>query len=419
MAQSHSNLSAIFTTAKPQVIAALYARFKDLDLAEDGFQESCIKALASWEEHGLPHNPTAWLIVTGKHAVIDHLRKQKPMETSPSPIIDEEIPSSSTINVDTLIYRDDILRLFFICCHPSLPQAQQLALALRLIADLSLNDIAKAFLVKPSAMEKRITRAKDIAATVQDFDQIDEKGRRQRLASVTGILYLMFNEGYTSEYPNESSKPHKPQLCLEAIRLCRLLLSLYPDQYELMGLLALFLFQFSRQTARTTNQASNLHWMTLEQQDRALWDKTLIQEADVLLQKALRGKMPGPYQLEAAIAGTHCQAKHYEDTNWQEIERLYVALEILKPTPIVKLNRAAVALKNHGPAKALTVLRPLEKALKTYPYYHGLRGEIFEQLKNHQEAINAYQQALELTPSTIEKQRIQKKIQTLMNPTIH
>lgn len=404
-------LDAILAAARPQVVAALTRRFRDLDRAEEGYQTACLRALASWPGKGRPRDPVAWLILVGRNAVIDELRRESrhaPLEAelTEAPLADAEAAAIARLEAED--YRDDILRLLFICCRPELPRSDQLALALKVVAGLSVQEIARAFLVRPKAMEQRLTRAKRKAAAAGiSFDTPSVAERAQRLAAVSTLLYLMFNEGYSSA----GNGAHlRAALCEDAIRLQRLLLRLFPGQSEVMGLLALCLFQHARARARLDTEG---RIVLLEDQDRGLWDRYLIAEGRVLIEKALLKGRPGPYQIQAAIAGVHCAAAAPEATDWVEIERLYRALEQAQPSPVVTLNRAVAVAQLDGPAAALALIEPLAGALEGYLYFHGARAAWLEELGRVPEAAEAYGRALALCTTPAETAHLKARLAAL------
>jgi RNA polymerase sigma-70 factor (ECF subfamily) len=295
-------LEARFADIRPRAVAALTRRFRDIDLAEEAFAEACLRALRSWPQHGTPDDPFAWLVSAGRNHGIDRLRAHQRRSRllndleGPGESDDPEAEALEAIDNDGL--RDDVLRLFFICCHPALTTADQLCLALKIVGGLGVEEIARAFLVKPKAMEQRITRAKrTIAAADIPFDTPDLRQRNARFQAVSLMLYLLFNEGWSATSGTEQIRS---ALCEEAIRLARLLLQLYPQQSEMMGLLALFLLQHARARARVDG-AGNL--IALDQQDRRLWDRRMIDQGRNLIEKALRRGASGTYQIQAAIAG--------------------------------------------------------------------------------------------------------------------
>lgn len=404
-------IDAALRGARPQAMAALVRHFRDLDLAEEAFQEASLRALKNWPAKGPPRDPAAWLIFVGRNAALDGVRKKKaerplPPEEVLSDLDDTE--SAIAEQLDDAHYRDDILRLLFICCHPELPATQQIALALRIVCGLTVKQIARAFLVGDSAMEQRITRAKNrVAGADVPFEPPGPVERAERLAAVLTVIYLMFNEGYSA---TGGTAHVRASLCDEAIRLARLLVHLFPGTAEVMGLAALLLIQHSRTPARLDAQGEIV---LLEDQDRTLWDGDLIAEGFALLDKALRHRDPGPYQVQAAIAAIHAHAKRPADTDWAEIEGLYATLERLQPSPVVTLNRAVAVSKVRGAEAALAMLEPLSKDLSGYFYFFGVRGALLLQLGRHDEARVAFDRALALANSPAEAAHIRSQIDRL------
>jgi len=407
-------IDAALRGARPQAMAALLRNFRDLDLAEEAFQEACLRALRNWPSQGPPRDPAAWLIFVGRNAALDGVRRRR----SERPLPPEEVLSnledaerSLAEQLDDATYRDDILRLLFICCDPELPATQQIALALRIVCGLSVKQIARAFLVGESAMEQRITRAKSrVAGAEVPFEPPGAVERAERVAAVATVIYLMFNEGYSA---TGSSAHVRASLCEEAIRLARLLLRLFPGDPEILGLTALLLLQHSRSAARLDPDGAIV---LLEDQNRALWDRELVAEGIALLDKAMRHRHPGTYQLQAAIAAVHSRAAHAGDTDWPQIEVLYAGIERLEPSPVVSLNRAVAASKVRGPAAALEIVEPLAKELSGYFYFFGVRGALLLQLGRADEARVAFDRALALANSPAEAAHIRMQIDRLMKP---
>ena len=393
------------TGARPQVMAALLRYFRDLDLAEEAFQEACLRALRNWPDKGPPRDAAAWLIMVGRNAALDQVRRQRRMTQLPpgDPAFEAETDEPDiAARLDAADYRDDILRLMFVCCHPDLPATQQIALALRIVSGLPVARIAAAFLVKEKAMEQRITRAKSrIASADIPFETPGPDERARRLQAVAAMVYLIFNEGYTDADPRSD----RAALSDEAIRLTRLLLRMYPAEPELMGLLALMLIQHSRQRARFDGDGAVI---LLEDQDRRLWDRHLIAEALAMIDKAMLHRQPGPYQIQAAIAALHARAARPEDTDWATIDQLYQALEHHAPSPVVTLNRAVAVLKRDGPAAALDLIQPLAPALDGYFYFHGLRGIVLRDLGHRDEARAAFARAIALANTPAEAAHIRQ-----------
>ena len=311
--------------------------------------------------------------------------------------------------LDGAHYRDDILRVLFICCHPDLPQTQQIALALRIVSGLSVKQISRAFVVSEAAMEQRITRAKArIADAGVPCETPGAVERAERLAAVAAMAYLVFNEGYSSAGAEASARA---PLAEEAIRLVRLLLRLFPAEPEIMGLAALMLLQHARAPARFDADGA---LVLLEDQDRSLWRGEMIDEGLALVDKALRHGKPGPYQVQAAIAALHARAKRPEETDWREIDLLYALLERLQPSPVVTLNRAVAVAKLHGPEAALAMVEPLEERLSGYFHFHGLRGGLLMQMGRAGEARVAFDRAIALANTAAEAAHIRQHIDRLM-----
>src|SRR5690606_1341273 len=380
--------------ARPQVMGALLRYFRDLDRAEEAFQEACLRAMKTWPVKGPPRDPAAWLIFVGRNAELDSVRRDSrntelPEDSAISDLGDAEADMAERL--DDSHYRDDILRLMFICCHPDLPATQQVALALRIGCGLTVRESAAAFLVNEKGMEQRITRAKRrIMAADVPFGAPGAAERAERLAAVAAMIYLIFNEGYSASGGEEHVRA---PLCVEAIRLARLLLRLFPAEPEVMGLLALMLLQHGRTPARL-DASGNI--VLLEDQDRSLWSRDLIAEGLALVEKAMRHRRPGPYQIQAAIAALHARAARPEDTDWREIALLYQMLERMQPSPVVTLNRAVAVFKAEGPEAALALVEPLADRLSGYFYFHGVRGALLKELGRKAEARVAFDKAIAL-----------------------
>lgn len=398
------------TAARPQALGALLRYFRDLDTAEEAFQEACLRAIRTWPDKGPPRDPTAWLIFVGRNSGIDVVRKRSRNDPLPEEEAFSDLSDAETDIADRLDnsnYRDDILRLMFICCHPDLPATQQIALALRIVSGLSVAQIARAFLVGDSAMEQRITRAKArVAKAGVPFETPGAAERAERLGIVSSMIYLVFNEGYSAGITN----PDSAAFCDEAIRLGRLLLRIFPAEPEIMGLLALMLLQHSRAGTRIDAQGQIV---LLEDQDRSRWDRKLISEALALLDKAIRHRKPGPYQVQAAISALHARAAAPKDTDWREITMLYGLLERIQPSPVVTLNKAVAVSKLEGPEAALEMIAPLAEKLDGYFYFHGVRGGLLMQSGRNGAAREAFDRAIALANSPAECAHIRRQIDKL------
>ncbi|WP_374302675.1 RNA polymerase sigma factor [Ferrovibrio sp.] len=404
-------IDAALKSARPQAVAALLRYFRDLDQAEEAFQEACLRALKHWPQQGPPRDPAGWLIFVGRNAALDDVRRRQRQVTLPEDDIladDEDAETTQAERLDSSHYRDDILRLLFICCHPDLPATQQIALALRIISGLSVAEIARAFLVSDAAMEQRITRAKRrIAESGQQFATPGAADRAERLGAVAAMIYLLFNEGYAAS----GGEAHiRLPLCEEAIRLARLLLRLFPAEPEIMGLTALLLLQHARAKARLDVDGAIV---LMEDQDRTLWDAALIDEGCALLDKVMRHHRTGPYQVQAAIAALHNRAKRPDDTDWAQIERLYATLERLTPSPVVTLNRAVAVSKAQGPEAALALIAPLAEPLSGYFHFHGVRGALLLLVDRADEAREAFDRAIALARTPAEAAHIRLNLDRL------
>ena len=381
-------IQAAIRAARPQAMGALLRYFRDLDIAQEAFQDACLRALANWPKNGPPRNPAAWLIMVGRNAALDGVRKRARLTALPPEDVLSDLDDAETAvaeQIDGADYRDDILRLLFICCHPDLQPGHQIALALRIVSGLTVKEIARAFLVGEAAMEQRITRAKGrIARADVPFEAPGPVERAERVGAVAAMIYLVFNEGY-------SGGAARLPLAEEAIRLGRLLLRLYQTEPEIMGLLALMLLQHARWRARFDAEGD---LMLLEDQDRQLWDRALIAEGLALIDKAVRHNRPGPYQIQAAIAAVHTRAATPAETDWSAIDHLYAGLEQMQPSPVVTLNRAVAVSKVAGPEAALTMVEPLGSQLSGYFHYFGLKGGLLLQLGRSAEAREAFDRAI-------------------------
>ncbi len=399
-------MNAALAAARPQAVGALLRYFRDLDRAEEAFQEAALRALKNWPQNGPPRDPTAWLIMVGRNAALDGVRKQSrnvalPDDDAISDLDDVEAPMVERL--DGSHYRDDVLRLLFICCHPDLPATQQIALALRIVSGLTVKQIARAFLVSETAMEQRITRAKQrVARADVPFEAPGPVERGQRLAAVMAMVYLVFNEGYSA-----GDSEARAALCDEAIRLSRLLLRLFQTEPEVMGLAALMILQHARAHTRFDAEGEVI---LLEDQDRGRWDSELIGEGLALMDKAMRHNRPGSYQIQAAIAATHARAALASDTDWSGIDALYAALERIQPSPVVTLNRSVATAKVSGPEAALAMIAPLEAALSSYFHFYGARGAFLLQLGRTSEARTDFNRAIALANTPAEAAHIRRHL---------
>jgi RNA polymerase sigma-70 factor, ECF subfamily len=405
-------IDGALTSSRPQVVAALLRYFRDLDTAEEAFQDACLRALRTWPQNGPPRDPVAWLIFVGRNSALDGLRRRSRQQELPPDDAISDLDDAETAMADRLDdahYRDDILRLLFICAHPGLPATQQIAVALRIVCGLTVKQIARAFLVGESAMEQRITRAKArVAGADVPFAAPGAVERSERLAAVAAMIYLIFNEGYSA---TGAAADRRRPLCDEAIRLARLLLRLFPAEPEIMGLAALMLLQHARSAARLDADGSII---LLEDQNRSLWSPAMIAEGLALVDKALRHRQPGAYQVQAAIAALHARARRPEDTDWGQIDLLYATLERMQPSPVITLNRAVAVSKARGAAEALAMIEPLAPQLSGYFHFFGVRGAFLLELGRTEEARIAFDRAIALAHSPAEAAHIRLYLDRLM-----
>src|SRR5262249_13433133 len=361
--------------------------------------------------NGPPRDAAAWLIMVGRNVAIDTVRRRSRLHLlPPEELISDLTDTEAAVadRIDEADYRDDILRLLFICCHPELPATQQIALALRIVSGLSVPQIARGFLVSEAAMEQRITRAKGRIATANvPFEAPGAAERFERITAVAAMIYLVFNEGYTTSVAEHGARA---ALCEEAIRLSRLLLRLFPTEPEIMGLAALVMLQHARAAARFDAQG---RVVLLEDQDRTLWNRALIAEGLALIDKAVRHRGPGQCQVQAAIEGLHARASCAEDTDGNEIDLLCGTLERMLPSPIVSLNRAIAVAKVRGPADALAIIEPLADKLGGYFYFHGARGAFPLRLGRTEEARVAFDRAIALANTPAEAAHIREQLDRL------
>lgn len=403
-------IEAALVSARPKAVGALLRHFRDLDTAEEAFQEASLRALKHWPVNGPPRDPTAWLIMVARNIAIDGKRRQAreaplPEEDRLSDLEDAESPLAERL--DESDYRDDVLRLLFICCHPALTLAQQIPLALRIVSGVPVREIARAFLVGEAAMEQRITRAKArIAAAALPFETPGAVERAERLDAVATMVYLIFNEGYSAA----GAERDRAALAGEAIRLARLLLRMFSNEPEIMGLTALLLLQHARTPARF-DAGGNV--ILLEDQDRSLWNQAMIAEGLALIDKAMRHRAPAPYQVQAAIAALHARAARPEETDWAQIDLLYATLERMQPSPVVTLNRAVAVSKTRGPAAALEMVEPLGDRLAGYFPFHGLQGALLRELGRIDEARTAFGRAIALAGTVAEAAHIRMHLDHL------
>lgn len=408
LAQVRAEVEAVYRRESRRILATLIRLLGDFDLAEEAMHDAFFIAVERWQREGIPDNPRAWLVSTGRFKAIDALRRRARFDRSQaelSMLLDGQAQDPS----EEELLADDRLRLIFTCCHPALSADAQVPLTLRAVCDLTTEQIARAFLQSPATIAQRIVRAK---AKIRDAGipyQVPELGELpERLESVLRVIYLVFNEGYLA---SSGESLLQQELSDEAIRLARLLVQLLPDA-EAIGLLALMLLQASRQQARTDAQG-NL--VLLEQQDRSLWDRQRIDEGCELVRVALQSRAFGAYTVQAAIAAVHAEAATAEETDWAEIVGLYDVLQRHWPSAVVELNRAVALAKRDGPAVGLREVEGIlaRGELLDYHLAHAARAELHYQLGQVEEARAAWRQALALTRQAPERRHIEQRLQAL------
>jgi RNA polymerase sigma-70 factor, ECF subfamily len=379
-----------------RVVASLRLRFGDLDIAEEAASEAFAIAVERWPVDGVPPNPGAWLTTTANRKAIDRIRRENKRgdKHREADRVFDNAPSEPLGAID-----DERLRLIFACCHPALAMETRMALTLRMVGGLTVAEIARAFLVQESAMARRITRAKDKIRDARiPFRVPDAPDLPARVAGVLAVLYLIFNEGYLTT--GADSEPTRDDLTAEAIRLTRLTRTLLPTDGEVAGLLALMLLTEARRVARVSARGD---LVTLDEQDRGVWDAALIAEGHGLVRERLAtGAAPGRYQLLAAINAVHTSAPDIRETDWSQVVALYDQLLRLDPSPIVALNRAVAVAELDGPEVGLATVDRLDGALHEYHSYHAARAELLRRLGRTVESIAAYDRAIEFAGNSAE-----------------
>lgn len=404
-------VDSVYRSDCGRIVATLIRNFGDFDLAEEVAQEAFAAAVDQWRNDGLPDSPAAWIIQAARHKAIDRLRRRQNFQTKVESYAYELPTTTEQPDIVADEIPDDRLRLIFTCCHPALAPDAQIALTLRTLCGLETDEIARAFLVPTATLAQRLVRAKrKIRDAAIPYKVPETSEILPRIDAVLTVIYLIFNEGYASTRGEELVRA---DLCSEAIRLARILRQLmapYPPE-EATGLLALMLLHDSRRAARV-DQDGNL--ITLEDQNRTLWNQTQIAEALPLVAESMR-RAPGPFALQAAIAAEHCRANRAEDTDWQAIVRLYGLLFGIQPSPIVSLNRAVAIAMVEGPERGLSLIDSLasDGALDNYHLLPAARADLYRRLGAKAEAAENYRRALNLVTNESERRFLERRLNEL------
>jgi RNA polymerase sigma-70 factor, ECF subfamily len=411
MDDHHATVESVFRNESGRIIAGLIRVSHSFDLAEEAMQDAFAAAVVSWRAEGVPANPGAWITATARRKLIDYARREQTRRNNEDQLLYEHVLRSNASEEEmSRPFEDDRLRLIFTCCHPAINKEAQIALTLRTLGGLTTPEIARAFLVPESTLAQRLVRAQRKIQQARIPYEVPSPDRMpERLSAAQAVLYLIFNEGYSA---SSGDNLVRRELCADAIRLARTLTELMPDNPESMALLALMLLQDSRRDARSSRDGQ---LVTLEEQDRSLWHLDQIAEGTRLVERALGRRNVGPYQLQAAIAAVHAEARTAEETDWKQIAALYGILNASQDSPIVSLNHAVAIAMSESLERGLALIDDLGSTgeLDSYHLYHAARADLLRRMGRNREARASYNRGLALTTNTVEVRYLRRRISEL------